>query len=378
MKKIIFLIPNLNGGGAEKILLDTVKNLDKKKYSIEIKCIFNKGLLIGDIPDDVEYSYIFDWFKEENLFTKILLSLILRILKIIPADILYLLFIKKQYDLEIAFLEGISTKIISGSYNVSKKIAWVHIDPLKLHYSKKAYINTNSEKRAYQSFDKICCVSSDVKKSLDYLYDTCSKSIVQLNVLNDQQVKRDSLKEIEEFRFENNNFNIISVGRLMPQKNFQMLLKVVNDLIKENFKINLYILGEGFEREKLEKYIDENNLKDNIKLLGFISNPYPYINKSDLFICSSITEGFSTVVSESIVLGVPVLTTDCAGMRDILNESEYGLIVENNENGLKKGLVKILTDNEFYMLLKDKANERSAFFDKNKRIKELEYLFDFL
>lgn len=118
--------------------------------------------------------------------------------------------------------------------------------------------------------------------------------------------------------------------------------------------------------------------KDNIKLLGFISNPYPYIKKSDLFICSSITEGFSTVVSESIVLGVPVLTTDCAGMRDILNESEYGLIVENNENGLKKGLVKILTDNEFYMLLKDKANERSAFFDKNKRIKELEYLFDFL
>ena len=95
-------------------------------------------------------------------------------------------------------------------------------------------------------------------------------------------------------------------------------------------------------KDTYQKFIDDNKLNDCVELTGFIDNPYPLLKKADLFVCSSLTEGFSTVVSEAIFLGTPVLTTDCAGMKDILGDSEFGLIVENNENGLYEGLKQLL------------------------------------
>ncbi len=138
----------------------------------------------------------------------------------------------------------------------------------------------------------------------------------------------------------------------------------------------MWILGEGEERQNLEAAIDKYQLADCVKLLGYQKNPYKYMVKSDLFVCSSFYEGFSTVVSEAVILGIPIVTTDCTGAKEILRDSEYGLITGIDDDSLFEGLKKMLWDKQLYQHYKDKVLERQAFFDMNKVVTEIEQLFE--
>ena len=371
--KILFLITTLNGGGAEKILVDTIKLLDKNKYDISVMTVLNRGIYINEVKDICNYKYMFEDINSSEFIKRIYFSIILRFCKLIPSKLLYKLFIKDSYDIEIAYLEGVPTKIISGSKQSSTKYAWVHSDLIKLPNSTREFINLNQEKKAYYKFDKVICVSSRIKDSMEKKYNIKEKSQVQLNVLDEEMVIEKSNQIIDD-DFDDSKFNIVSIGRLSAPKNYLMLLNVCNKLKTEFSNFKLTILGEGLQRPMLEKYIKENNLENFVELKGFIKNPYPYLKQADLFVCSSIAEGFSTVVSESVVLGVPVLTTDCAGMVDILGDSEYGMIVDNNEDDLYNGLVKMCTDKKLYKKYKDLAAKRSCFFRKENRRKELNNL----
>src|SRR5690606_16581840 len=110
-----------------------------------------------------------------------------------------------------------------------------------------------------------------------------------------------------------NIVNIVSVGKLNKVKGYDRLIAVAAKLKKDAINFNLVIVGEGDERKNLEKLISENQLENQVKLIGFHQNPYKYISKSDLFVSSSRSEGFSSVVVESVILEIPVLTTETAG-----------------------------------------------------------------
>ena len=100
------------------------------------------------------------------------------------------------------------------------------------------------------------------------------------------------------------------------------------------------------------------------------------MKNADVFVCSSFFEGFSTVVSEAVILGVPVVTTNCTGAKEILGESEYGIVSGLDDESLYMALKSILTDEGLYQHYLDKVKERQSFFDKDKRLKEIEDLFD--
>lgn len=103
-----------------------------------------------------------------------------------------------------------------------------------------------------------------------------------------------------------------------------------------------------------------------MKFLGFQNNPYAFLKKADLFICSSISEGYSTAVTEAVILGLPVLTTDCAGMNEILDDGKYGMIVPNSEQALEDGLRKILSDATLYDRMRSAARTRSDMLADSK------------
>jgi glycosyltransferase involved in cell wall biosynthesis len=157
-------------------------------------------------------------------------------------------------------------------------------------------------------------------------------------------------------------------------KGFDRLIKVVKRLNDENLDFDLWIVGEGADREKLERYIKENNLK-NVTLLGLQSNPYKYISKADLLVCSSRYEGFNLTVAEGLILERPVLSTNCTGPTEILDDGKYGMIVENSEDGLFEGLKKLIQDKNLLEDYKEKAKLRKDFFDEDKILKEIENLF---
>ncbi|MDU5107878.1 glycosyltransferase [Clostridium sp.] len=391
-KKVLFLIHALGAGGAEKILVNIANGMDKEKFDVTIMTVVNTGVFRTHIDDTVKYKYIFNLpFKKKNkakakepgnLLSKydpkvqFIAKLYTIMWKFMPVKLFYKLMIREKYDVEIAFLEGICAKIINGSSNKnSKKISWIHVDMINHKKSEAVFTNLNSERKCYENFDKIICVSKNVRDQFikKFNYDT-NKVEIKYNPVDKNDIIKKSKEEVIDL-IKPNKFVFCTVGRLVTQKGYDRLLRVHNRLIKEGLDYELWIVGEGNKRPLLEQYIEENNLSDSIKLLGFKENPYKYIKLSDSFVCSSRAEGFSTVASEAVILGKPIVTVNCSGMHELLGENnEYGLVVDNNEDSLYEGMKRILLDKKLYEDYLSKVKERESIFDYNVAIKNIEEL----
>lgn len=367
MVKVLFLINTLCGGGAEKVLVDTVNSLDQKKYQITVQTIFDEGIYKKYLNKNIRYKTI---IKTKNKFLKRAATKIL--IKICGTKFMYNHFVSDDYDYEIAFLEGLPTKIISESTEQNiKKFAWIHTDLNAFPDSYYAYGSTEKEEFAYKKFDKVFCVSEGVKYVFLNKYGIeKGKAEVLYNVINDENIINKAKEDVElpsEIRP-----MFISVGRLVEQKGYERLLKIHNKLIKEGLRHTLLIVGNGEKREELEKYIKNNNLEETAFLIGHQDNPYKYISKADLFICSSIAEGFSTVVSESVLCGTPVLSTDVAGSREPFDMPRCSIIVENDEGSLYTELHNLLKQPTKIEELKTDLCEKRAMLKKNRLIENFE------
>lgn len=373
MKKIIFLIETLGGGGAEKVLLDIVKNIDKEKFDVTVQTIVDNGIYDKEIKKYCNYdSYLKIDDLNKGIFKKLIYKIKYKLIYKLPPKIVYKLLIKKKYDIEVAFVEGYVTKVIGNSkLNSTNKIAWVHVDPIQRDYADLYYRNLEQQKLCYNNFNKIICVSNSVKESFEQKFDNNNEVLVQYNPIDKEDILS---KKNEAFSIENDkSFKLITVGRLVEQKGYDRLLRVCKKLIKEdgiNFK--LYILGEGPLKNNLQTYILENNLSENIYLCGFKKNPYKYMNKCDLFVCSSRAEGFSLVIAESMCMGIPVISTNCSGPNELLDDGKYGMLVENNEESLYLGIKEILKNPKLLDVYRKSIDTIKDRFDINTIIKEIE------
>lgn len=377
MKKVLFSIDTLQGGGAEKVLYDILKNINLSEYNIELFLLENKGIYKEKIKElGINIEFLFN--ERKDLFNNILYrkfkSMIIRIMKYIYCK--YPLLIKKlrskNFDVEIAFLEGYSTVLIANRKNNSQKIAWIHTD-LKKH----RVLNTNLEKESYQKINKIICVSEDSKKSVLKLYpENNYKLQVIYNPIDKNNILKKS-KEKSNINFDKNKINIIIIGRLTKVKGYDILLQSHNKLIKEGLKYNLIILGEGSERKKMEKYIKENNLENNTQLLGFKENPYPYLKEADVFVSSSRYEGYPLVLCEAVCLGKPIIATNCTGPKEILENSKYGLMAEvENIEDLADKMKKLILNEKLRKKYSDLSKKRAEIFNIKKTMQEIEDLLD--
>ena len=196
------------------------------------------------------------------------------------------------------------------------------------------------------------------------------------HALNIIEKSKERVKDIE---FDKDAINICSVGKIIEKKGYYRLAQIHKRLINEGFKHNIYIIGIGEDEEKIRKYLKENNLEESYHLIGFRENPYKYVEKCDLFVCSSLREGFSTAVTEALVVGTPVVSTLCSGAQELLGyNNEYGLVVENSEEGIYEGIKNLLEDKELLAYYKEKAIERGSFFSKEKTVKAVENMIDSL
>lgn len=391
MKKILFLIHTLGGGGAEKVLVNLVNGMDKEKYKVTVMTVVDTGIFRKDLDPSIEYkSIVKNPFKKEkkvdqnkpgNLLSKpdsklkVLAKLYVLMWKLVPTKIFYKLFIRDSYDVEIAFLEGICAKVISASTNkTSKKIGWIHVDLQNHPKSSAVFKSLLDEKKCYERFDQLVAVSEYVKKSVDekFGFDN-DKVIVRYNAVNKDEILTKSLEEVTDIE-KTNKFTFCTIGRLINQKGFDRLLRVHKELIKTHPNSELWIIGEGNKRPELELFIEENGLQDSVKLLGFKANPYKYLRLADAFVCSSRAEGFSTVASEAVILGIPIVTVNCSGMEELLGkECNYGIVTENNEAKLLEGMKRML-EQPVYNHYSNRVKERADFFSFETAVKNIEEL----
>lgn len=376
MKKILIFVDSLNEGGVTKVLLDLLENINREKYDITVMTLYNQGVYINEVKQYAKYTYCFnipdsdDHSVKAELYRKYWGGMLR-----LPESFMYRWFVKEKYDIEIAFMHGWSTKFISGSNNKSsKKIAWVHADLVTWDRVDGVFKSLEHHKKAYSKFDKVLCVSQTVKEGVEKKYNVKNARVLY-NPISREKILKLSNEKIDDIKH-SNKFKLISVGRLSKEKGYDRLLRVVKKLVNEQIGCELLIIGSGKEYDKLNSYIKNNNLEYNIKIVGYKENPYKYVKSSDLFVCSSLSEGYSLVIAESLVLGIPVVSTKCSGPIEILRNGENGLLVENSEEGLYKGLKEIINSDELYMNYKNRAVKEGTKFGVDNFIKSVEEILD--
>lgn len=364
MTKILFFIDDLAGGGAEKVLRTLVNNMDQSKFQITVHTI-NAADPEGLLVSGIRYRAI---NRCKTPLGKKLFSYWIRLCA--ELKWLYPLYIKDDYDVEVAYLECGPTKIIAGSTNKkAKKIAWVHCD---LEKKENLSLQFEKMKQHYQAFNRIVCVSQNVKDSFAHLFGSKPEIIVLYNVNDEKDI---NAKASEFPVVKESGKNLVALGRLTTQKSFDRLLQACALLKRDEYDFHLRILGEGPERQNLEALIVDLHLESFVSLVGFQTNPYPYVNTADLVVCSSVYEGLSTVVTEALILGKPVVTTPCTGMQELLGDSQYGLITKDSAQGIYEGIKKLLDDPALVAHYAAAAKERGLQFSGSTILKQTE---DFL
>ena len=316
MKKVLFLIHDLGYGGAEKVLVNLANNLDKTIYEIHLQTLFDVGFNREYINEEVHY--IPGW--------KRMFAGNATLMKLFSPKALCKMVIKDEYDIVVSFLEGPCARIASAYQG--KKAAWIHIEHLSLNDLSHYFRSYEEMKQCYESFNIIISVAKTVEDNFRELSKVENDYDVLYNV-NESDLILEQAEESQNIINQNEDcFNIISVGRLIiNHKGYERLISIHKKLLDNGINNKLYILGEGLDREKLSELINELGVNDTCCLLGFDKNPYKYIKASDLFVCSSYKEGFSTAVTEALILGVPVVSTEVSGAKELLGDNnEYGIV----------------------------------------------------
>lgn len=369
MKNILFFMETVDFGGAETVFTNIIKNINKSKFCIKVVTERDHELFTDEIKAAVPYDCFIKTERSavRDFWNKIVIKLSL----VLSEKNIRKYFIRGNYDVEVAFCEGYSTKIIGNSGKINcKKIAWVHTDVIKNPWSEKIFGSAEEEKKCYEKFDAIVCVAETMKESFIKKYGMAEKVHVLYNPLDFESVIKKS-EEKTDFKF-GDGMKFVLAGTFIKIKGFDRFVKVCKRLKDDGELFSALIMGDGEEKENIKKIIAETNLGDTVKILDFQTNPYKYIAHSDVYVCSSYAEGYSTAVSESVALNVPVITTECSGMREIFGENECGIICENSEDGLYNAMKKVLNDPSLLKKFSAEEKKRANDFSLKKRIKTIE------
>lgn len=382
MRKILFVVDEKQMGGVSVLLEDILKKINLNKYKIDIMVLHNNGDYLNDLPKDVKIIYGTPFFDVVDLSIKDVLHS-KNFIKILKKIYLVLLMktslikrkiikerkkcLKKHYDVEIAFKDGFCA--LFTAYGDSKvKYHWLHTD-----YS--MYDCTAKYRRlfikAFKYFDKIIGISKSVVERFQEKYPD-TDCIVIYNLIDEDKIIKQA--ELEKINFDD-KLNLISVGRIHNMKGYDRLINVFHRLNKENKLDDVYlrIIGDGPDMHLVKSLVYKYSLEDKVYIMGRKKNPFPYVKASDAFLMCSRYEPFGLVILEAMILGVPVISTDVASIREIMDE-KYGMIIENSEEGLYNAVLSVINNRK--ILDRYKSNLKNFKYDTTKIIKQIEDLLD--
>lgn len=369
MKKILFMIPNLSVGGAEKVLVNLVNNMDRDKFDITVLTLFAGG---------VNEQFLKPHIKLKTCFKKMFRGNS-QILKLFPAKLLYKKFIKEKYDIVVSYLEGPTARIVSGCTDENAKlVSWIHIQQETAKAASYSFKSFKEAKKCYHRYDKTICVSEYVKDDFSRIFGLNDNIEVLYNTNETNDIINLS-KENLDIKFNNEEINICVVGKVAIRKGCDRICNIQKRLKADGINTHIYFLGTGPDENYVKSFALEHNLNESITLLGYQTNPYKYVKNCDLFVCASLAEGFSTAATEALILGTPVVTVDVSGMKEMLGDNnEYGIVTDNNEDALYNGIKGIITTPNMLDDYAKKAEIRGKRFSTQNTVKAVEDMLESL
>ncbi len=368
-KKIYFVVPNMVGGGAERVASIILSWLDRQKFSITL-VLFNKiGEYLNTIPHDVE---IIDLNKRSQWD---FIKLIFKLRRIIEKENPHILFSYLHYTNIIAVLSGLflknDTRIIISEHSYHRQYL--------LHENFRALKRLLME-FTYNRANKIIACSLGVRQALIEDFNINSSKVVSIsNPINIEEIQ-DLMEERVSHPFFNkagNSFVLISVGRLTLAKNFSLLIKAFARVVKE-VPAYLLILGQGELENDLRTLTRQLSLEKLVDFVGFQKNPFSWMKRADLFVLSSNWEGMPLVLIQAMACGMPVIST-CypSGPDEIITDGVNGFLVPVDDvEALSEQILRLIKDDNLRKQIAEQSKKRALDFDIGRIVKMYEKCFE--
>lgn len=368
MLRVLFLIHDLGGGGAEKVLVNLVNRLDRDRFDVSVIALFGGGVNERYLAPHVHFSHVFPRPFPKNS----------KLMTLLSPRALHRLCVKETYDVEVAYLEGPSARVVAGCENPNTRLyCWIHST---MRDGKEARVGFRSHTEAvscYARFDKIVAVSKGVGEAFLERFPEIGSYDVVRNTLDVEGIRALGGEHVDDERFRADGYKLVAIGKIEKNKGIDRLAHIVGRLHADGLPVCLYAIGEGSERAAVQEWVDKRDLHDSFVFLGYQNNPYKYLSRCDLLVCASLGEGYSTAVAEALVLGVPACTVDVAGMREMLGEhNEWGVVTENTEEALYEGMRELVGNPELLAHYRKKAQERGKRFSTEETVRAVEGLLE--
>jgi glycosyltransferase involved in cell wall biosynthesis len=374
-KDLLFVINNLNCGGAEKALISLLETIDYTAYNVDLLLFKHEGLFFNKIPELVnllneplEFKYFdmpikaatIDALKKGRLditISRIGAGFIFkseensakceqRVWKHISKSLKKL---NKEYDVAIGYLEKNPIYFCLEKVIAKKKIGFIHNDYNKLG------MDPTIDMQYFDQLDYIVTVSEECANVLKQQFPIYKDKVsVMYNIVSPAIINKLSMETIN---INQKETNLVSVGRLNNQKGFDIAIKACKDLVTSGYKVKWLVIGEGEERIKLEQMIKDHQLEDRFILLGIKENPYPYIKEADIYVQPSRFEGKSIALDEAKILQKPIVVTNFSTAKDQITNQENGMIVEMDAKSISIGIQRLLDDEKLRKKLIDQLSK---------------------
>lgn len=367
-KKLLFVNESLTLAGGEKSLIALLSNLDQK-YDIDLQLFRYGGALDVFIPDYVNILPPLDYTEFANKSWKENLMNVLRgkNFQFFKSKLSYSFNLRKgtynhqekaqlyweavrgcfltpgkEYDVAIAYAQGVPTFYVMDIINAKRKITWLNAKP-NFPSENKVF-----QKGYYERYDAIVPVSEITHEQIKELFpDLDSKFKTLVDIVDYRSIVK--MAGMENVNFKRDTFNILTVARLnYKSKRFDIALEACKILKEKKVSFHWYVLGEGDYRPQMEQYIIKYGLGNYFTLLGTTVNPYPYYKAADLYVQTSELESYGISIAEARLLNLPVVTTKFDTVYMQMVHEKNGLVTDLNAEAVAEAILRLMTDKELY------------------------------
>lgn len=363
-KKILFVIESLTLGGAEKSLVTLLNLLDYSKYDVDLILFAQGGAFQELLPREVNLMPVPDYFaynaipwskagrklKEPGkMLAQLRYSIALRAGKHNHIEKAVLLWqashkcfqmVPKEYDVAIAYAQGVPTFFVAEKVKAKKKAAWINAT----YIPKGKYLDYI--RPMYDHFDYVNGVSLTVVEQMQTTLGISANQSVQITDILDVDFayKMSAMKSTVKKDMNIGETKILTVGRLCGMKRYDLAIDAAKILYDKGVNFTWYVVGDGGLRSDLEQRISEKGLRDKFILLGSRSNPYPYFKACDIYVQTSDYEGFGITLAEAKMFQKPIVTTNFDAVGAQFISEKNGLIVDISAQAIADGIIRMMTD----------------------------------